>query len=514
MRIPLLVGAALLLSHTTVAHAAPAWCSGEFDSDKPTGDFKDLIKETDPWRALENLVGSTCYPDREHGAADAPQVEKIRGAWSKKLGLTEADWKDVALWAHLPRYLRSGDSITNPHDQAWSTLGPIDQYDALGHTGSVDTIYVADAIGAKLTETGRVSFVKTCMQQVNQPSAPVWYAACSADVDALDPTKLYAELSADKKYDAGTRVRIRVSAYETLQKLPAFRTEMQALRAKDPAYDKMFELAKDAQTQWGTIDPKLVALMADLDDAHVTGSRKASSGCMDRVEAAWASAVRAVPVKTLAAIKGEAGKTFVTQMLPYVTGTPNGYLAALALNVCASLEEQEDALTRAIGYSLYRFSGNRGPRSGAVTQILSANLKLDKRDARVEFPEIRREFIKGDGNSSFIGTAAITTVKVEGDKATITFAKQKVRQTRCVSGHYTNRVQRIADNGQFMYEYQCDKYIDETIMVEPNDPQKVRAKYAKGLSAGMSVTLDQDVVSAAYPKNSGTPSIVAGVVLK
>ena len=72
----------------------------------------------------------------------------------------------------------------------------------------------------------------------------------------------------------------------------------------------------------------------------------------------------------------------------------------------------------------------------------------------------------------------------------------------------------ITDNGQFLYEYQCDKYIDETIEVAPMEPQKVVAKYAKGLTRGMAVIMSGNVVGAAYAPKSATPAFVTGVAVK
>ena len=514
MRTPIVIGAfAAFLAHTAPAVAAPAWCQGGSRSNRPSYDMKSLFSETDPSDALRNLVAAICYPDPDI-ASYAKQIELTRVAWSKKLGLSDADWVEVNEWAHYPNHLRVDDFYLKDRQAAWSTATPLDQFALLNRdTGDVDVAYVADALGAKLSMLGRLAYVRTCMSRGSQDDGPVAYAMCATDAAGLDMAKIAAEIGADKKYEIYERMAARIVAYETIAKLAQFRTDAQAFRAKDPAYDKMFELGEQAHKDWATVDPKNIALASDLDDARVSGSRKASQGCMGRAEAAWKTAVEAVPVKNLAAIHGEPGNTFLQQLIPLVIARPDGYLAALSLNVCAKLENKTDALSRVIGAALERWPGFRGPRTGAQTAILTAGLQLDQRDAKIDFPDLKRDFIDGDHN---VGTTigAITTVKVDGDKATVTFAKQKVRQTRCVKGHYTNRVQRIMDNGQFAYEYQCDKYIDETIEVPPSPPLKVFAKYTSGLTAGMTVAITDDIVVAAYPKNSTTPSFVTGVAVK
>ncbi len=477
--------------------------------------MKSLFSETDPSNALRNLVAASCYPDPDI-ASYAKQIEMTRVAWSKKLALSDADWVEVNEWAHLPNHLRNGDDFFVKDRQApWSTYSPMDQFGLLNKDmGGIDVAYITDAFGAKLSMLGRLAYVRTCMARGNQDDGPVAFAMCATDATGLDMTKIAAEIAADKKYEVYDRMAARLVAYETIGKLPQFRTDAQAFRTKDPAYDKMFELAEQARKQWATVDAKNVALASDLDDAQSSGSRKASQGCMPRVEAAWKAAVEAVPVKKMAEIHGVPGNTFLQQLVPLVIAQPSGYLAALSLNVCAKLENKTDALTRVIGAALERWPGFRGPRTGAQTAILTAGLQLDQRDAEIAFPALSRGWIEGDNNVETTGLGAITSVKVEGEKAIVTFAKQKVRQTRCVKGHSTNRVQRIMDNGQFVYEYQCDKYVDETIEVPPSPPLKVFAKYATGLSAGMTVAITDDVVAVAYPKNSTTPSLVAGVAVK
>ncbi len=515
MRIPIILGAvAILCTRTATALAAPAWCKGGPALDKPRYDMKSLFSETDPRDALRNLIGATCYPETEI-ASYAKQIEAMRVAWSKKLGLTDADWVEVNEWAHYPSNVRNNDDFFAKNRQApWSTSSPLDQYSALnGDTGDTDVAYIADAFGAKLSQLGRLAYLRTCMSRGSQDDGPVAFAMCAPDADGLDMTRIAAEIAADKKYELADRMTARIVAYETLGKLAQFRADAKALRDKDPAYAKMFELGEQIHKSWSA-DAKTLALMADLDDARVSGSRKASAGCMARAEAAWRAAVEAVPVKKLTAIAAEPGNTFLQQLVPMVIAQPSGYLAALSLNVCAKLENKMDALTRVIGAGLQRWPGSRGPRTATLTAIMTAGLQLDQRDAEIAYQHLHRDWIDGDANVGITGLGAITAVKIEGEQAVVTFQKQKVKQTRCTKGHSTNRLQRITDSGQFIYEYQCDVWINETIEVPPSPPLKVLAKYAAGLTAGMTVSITDDVVAVAYPKNSTTPVLVTGIAVK
>lgn len=518
MKLPLALGAVAttLLALPTTASAAPPWCKGGSNIEKPDYDIKTMFTETDAHRSLLNLIGGTCYLDDED-VAYKRQIEATRVAWSKKLGLTDADWVEVNEWAHLTRSERGQDRFfSSDRKAAWSTLGPLDQFAELSGSdiGQVDAGYVADAFGSKLTQLGRLGYVQRCMERATKDDGPVTLAMCATDAAALDMAKIVAEINGDKSHGTADRMTARLVAYETITKLPQLKTTIAELKKKDDAYAKMFELGEAAHKAWGSVDPTLVQLVADLDDAYITGSRKASKGCMPRALAGWKTAVEAVGAKPLEGIRSEAGNEFMPQMVAIVVKQPNGYLAALALNVCAHLENKEDALTKLIGAALERWPGFRGPRTGTQTAIFTAGLELDQRGATIEYPELKREFVTGDPNTGTFGFGTVLSVKTAGDKATITFKKEKVKQTRCVKGHYTNQISQIL-NGTIHYYYVCDKEVNEVIEVPPSPPVTVVARYAADLKPGMVIRVSDDVVSVAYPnKGSTTPVLAAGVKVK
>jgi hypothetical protein len=203
------------------------------------------------------------------------------------------------------------------------------------------------------------------------------------------------------------------------------------------------------------------------------------------------------------------------QVMAHVINTPNGYLAALALHLCARFEDKPDYLARIIGGSLQRWPGFRGPRTAAHTAILTAGVELDDRDARIEYPDIGRPWIYGDSSSGGGGFGEIAKVKVEGEKATVEFAKVKSKQQECVKGRQTNRLRQIRSDGTLVYEYLCQQWRTVTLNEPPFAPQTVNALYAGGLKKGNFVHVVEDVVVAAYPKNGdSTPHVVAGVPVK
>lgn len=513
MQLHLVLGAlgALLVQHATAA-AAPAWCKA--GPEKPTYNLKTLFGEADATSALVQLVAAGCYPEAEL-APYAKQLETLRQMWSKRLFLTEADWSEVSEWAHLPRGERNDDRFF-PRDRqaAWSSYSALDQFAALrDDTGGVDLAYIADAFGAKLTQPGRLAYVRWCLERKDQDDGPVVLAMCAADAAALDAAKLAAEISADRTHGVADRMAARIVAYETLAKLPQWKADVTALRAKDPAYDRMFVLARGAHDAWAKVDAGAIALAAELDDARVTGSRRASAGCVAKSRDAWQAAVKAIGAKRVGAIHGQPGNDVLPQLVALAVAEPAGYLAGLALHMCARLESAEDALTQMLGAALVRWPGFRGPRTGTQAAILTADLKLDRRDQQIAFPDVARPWIEGNRDVGTYARAVVSSVKVEGEHAIVTFAKQKVRQTRCTRGHYTSRISQIMSDGTVVYYYQCDAEVQETVEVAPAPPAKVHARYAAGVKAGMTAVVSDDVLVVAYDK-AGTPAIVTGVEVK
>ncbi|MBA3463579.1 MAG: hypothetical protein H0T46_26720 [Deltaproteobacteria bacterium] len=501
-----------LAAHISTAAAAPAWCKG--GDEKPSYDMKSLFSETDADRALMQLVAASCYGEADV-AQMGKQVNTTREAWNKKLGMVEADWADVSEWAHLPRHLRGDPKIeVKDRQAAWSAYSPLDQYGALiSDIGNADNAYIADAFGTRLTQLGRLGYVAYCVG--SHPIDPsVTWAMCATDAAALDLAKISAEIRADTTHGAGDRMAARITAYETLAKLPKLQTDIKALKAKDPAFATMFALGETAHAQWGKTNAAAIALADALDDARSSGSRSASANCTAKAWEGWKSAVSSLGAKRLGTIQQTQDRPYVPQLVAMLTAEPNGYLAALNLNVCAKLEDKEDMLSNVIGDAIGRWPGFRGPRTGTQTAILTAGFKLDNRNASIEFPEVKRDWISGSGSVDQFGFGVIDSIKADGERVTITFKKEKITQTRCVKGHYTNRISQIMSNGTVVYYYVCDQEITETIQVAPWTPIKVAARYAVGFKPGMSVTISEEVPAVAYLKGKTIPAVVVGVEVK
>lgn len=518
--------------------AEPGWCSAVGQNRLDSGgSLKDATDGDDPRNALRDLVARTCKPDAE-SKEHMGDLDAARKKWSARLDLTEEDWADVADYATLGQGERMngkvrvntngqemgiGDTLKRP----WSSFDPIDQFAMLsaeaGASGdlALDFNYLADALGDKLSETGRLAYVMRCIKSSRNEA--VQWAMCQADVDKLDPKKIGAELRANKVYSGADKIRVRVELDEMKPVLTSHAARVKKLVSSDPGYAKLFEVAAATSKEWegrGKSDAALLALVAEMDDARATKSRKAFTGCEDKTWAAWKTAMATVPAKKFEGMRDdrENGKSFVdTAMGPVVTN-PSVFLASVAMVTCMTVGQERgahhDILIRLLGDAMQRWPGYRGPRTSTQTAIMTAGIELDDRDAKLEYPNVFRPFDGGGGSRSGGGSGVIGALKPAGKTTTVEFKKQMVKQVQCAQARQTNRITQIRPDGSLIYESICTR--NETVTVDKSDrPQNVNPRYLEGVKPGMFISIIEDVAIATWAKpGTAAPSMVFGVALK
>jgi hypothetical protein len=287
---------------------------------------------------------------------------------------------------------------------------------------------------------------------------------------------------------------------------------------KDPAYAKMFTIAADTRKQWDAMwrsEATLVDLVLAMDDARVSNSRKAFSGCDDNTWPAFKAAVSTIPAKQFASIDTNVETWKMSPRaaaLQIVVATPKGYLAGVAHYICHSGDKNKDPLTRGLGRALMWWPGFRGPRNAAQLAIASAGLQLDDRSAQIDYPGVHREFFSEDGDSHGGGSGVIKSLKAQGDKVHIEFTTVKVKEERCTSYKYTHRLTGIDSNGRFTYGSFCNK--ETTVMVNSTArPVDVQKRYAEGLKPGMRILATEDFIELAWSAGKA-PSFVGGAPVK
>jgi hypothetical protein len=493
------------------------------------GEIKDIIEANDPRDALANLVAALCNPDsdvEDHRA----QLESARKKWSSRLGLGDDDWVDVATYATLDQGARMAGLVKLHNDseetrkRAWSSFDALDQYAMIANDiGASDSLtldhnYFVDALGKRLTESGRFAYVARCIAQ----SQPVQWAMCQGDIDRLEFKTLAAELHGNKVYGGEEKIRIRIEAAELRDRLVEHAAKVKKLTTSDPGYAKLFELAATTRRDWEErTSGALLDLVAQMDDARATRSRKPFDGCEDKTWAAWQSAVAEIPAKAFEGLHDNprSGRSFLDAVLSPIVTTPNAYLASVARVTCMTVGQGDDAradlLTRFLGAQLVYWPGFRGPRTAAESAILGAGIRLDDRDAKLVYPRSNRPFGEPGGLSSHGGGAGVIgRLRPSGKAVTVEFKAQMVKQVQCAEVRETNHAIQIRDDGSLIYAVTCVR--NETVTVNKADePQKANPRYLDGVKPGMYVKIVEDVTVATWAKpGSAAPTMVFGVKLK
>jgi hypothetical protein len=501
----------------------PAWC--KVDGQINQGFMDDVKKSDDASRAVPAIAYLMCNPKYVPGA-DRAALDDAFKRWSQKLDMSEADWADAAQFAS-----GHGDTDIHPIDSKakWSTLSPIDQYAAIEHpvvetpglNGDADDDYITDAFGANLSETGRLAYIDKCLRRNNV--TPVQMALCQPDLDAFDPKKVNAELHADKTHAPAVKMAIRLMMERNLKLFAARKAEVKKLIAKDAAYGKLFDLAAAERKTWEQRwkdNAELLGVVASMDDAMVSNSRKATEGCHEKTWNALAAAISKVPAKsfTVHRIPDKDYQFFgdtIDVIIAQIIADPNGYLAASAYTQCEQLDPpkgEPDNLAAFFSQSLMRWYGYRGPRTSATSAILRAGIELDDRSAHIEMPDLQRIWFKNRGDASG-QDATVESVKVDGAKATINFAKKSQKET-FDTGCSQGRAVAIRGDGSIEHELNCTG--SKTVMVDHRpSPATVRARYVTGLKPDMVVVAGKDVAWAAFAKHgTSVPSLVLGQPVK
>ena len=516
-----------------MAHAAaPGWCAAVQGRRIEWPDVDSAITGTDPRDAIKDVVGAICGGSND-ALAKMSELLAARTRWMTRLELTDADWLDAVDYATLGQGERMAGELAlraegdgDPARRAWSTLDPIDQYAlltrAIGPSGSLslDHAYVADALGGRLSELGRLGYVRDCLQPGR---GPVEWAMCQGDIERLSLPRAAAELRQTRGYRGADKLRVRIAIAELRPALTAHADRVAKLIARDPAYARMFALGKAAREDWtarGRQSAGLLELVAAMDDARITDSRRAFAGCQDRAWAAWTAAIATIPAKAFEGMRDDRarGRLFLDQAMGPILGHAEAYLASVALVTCAAATRAPaalpDALIRQLGDAMARWPGFRGPRTATHTAILTAGLSLDDRAATVEYPPLDRPFGGLGGTTLGGGAGVIDKLTAGATTTTVAFKKQLVRQVQCADTVPTNRIVQVRSDGSFIYAIRCVR--NETVVVDKADrPQQVNPRYLTGIKPGMQISITEDVAVAAWASpGAAVPSHVLGVAVK
>lgn len=522
-RFIIIVGGVTSLIATGAAWAAPpAWCK---DASVGSADLHGLSSK-DVREVVKTFVAAECAPSAEV-EDHRGEIEAARQAWSKRLGMTEADWADAVAYA------RTRDDFFVTADVSVKALAhatPIDQYAVIAKasesSSEIDALYAADMFEPNLSEAGRLAFVQAACLHRGDP-APVdafgmtgteaIWAICQADLDRIDVAKLLGEVRADTAHDGAIKMKLRVAAYELPAQLKSHAAEVHQMLQRDDANGKLFEIAAAARAAWASgigKNTRLLDLVLAMDSAAVSQSRKLLDGCGETTAAALAEAVSAIPAKAFSGmhdLRDDQAAGFAASAVRVLAESPAVNLAAIAVLRCGP-DGEIAALLNAI---VDTGPPSRGPRNTALARILSARLTYDKVGAKLTYPRPRPfGTIYPDGASHPRSAGgAVKSVKRAGDALAVELQQSLIRSEDCVRSHQ-GKAARIHGNGRIEYESICDK-----TAVRTHDhtwaPFNLSAKYAAWLKPGVVFSsMGKDVIAVWPSATAKTPSMVLGGAVK
>ena len=516
------------------APASYAWCKGLRDESvgdstgiTDTNNLKSALDlEADVFIAVPLIAQLLCFPSdvtRPRRGA----LEAARRVWMQRLAADERDWAaDLVPWAalrHADRMAMLNRVVYPQRDAAWSAAGPLEQWAMLSpRRGTVNASYYrADALPP--TQAGRLGIVEQCLAAGgagDEPQPAAW-AICQPDIEALDLGALAAEVRSEAGRPLADRIALRAAAAEVQRRLPEHAAKVKQIMARDPAYAKLFELAKAARGEWqarAAARADLIAAVRAMEDAHATGSRKALAGCAARTWPLFAAAVGKLPAKRFENLRGDpaSATTFFDAAIGPILQDPDAYLAANALVAC---EGATDHLTAALAGGLAHWPGFRGPRTAALTAIRLADLQPDRRGEQIAVPSAALPFAPEQGARSIgelraSAVGVIASITDRGDTVRVTFPATSELQDQCAGRRRTNRISRIDDSGNVIYESICTHW--KTVRVDTTlRPVDVAKRYAAGLAAKRFVSIIAGVPEAVWARpGAPTPLAAFGALLR
>jgi hypothetical protein len=479
---------------------------------------------------LATFVAASCAPTPEVEANRA-QIESARQAWTKRLGMVEADWSDVVAYVAAP----GDDSIKiKASTDALSAATPMDQFAIIqkageltsGEYAKIDRFYATDMFEASLSQLGRFAFLTTtCLDtdrtEVNSAGllgTEVPWAVCQADVDRFDLAKFLAEVRAETAHDGAARMKLRVAAFDLPKRIATHAAAVQQMLKRDDANKKLFEVAANARSEWSSgigKNTKLLDLVLAMESARLAQSRKQLDGCGDKTAAALAEAVSTMPANALAGLHDERGSPvtgFASKAGLVLVRSPAVNLAAIAYVQCTPESGTSEFLRDSLGNG----PALRGPRSAALSAIKGTKLVYDKVGAELRYPSIQ-PYGGGYPDGKLATTSwggPIAKVVRKGDMLAVDLEKNLVKQEQCLKSHSTGRVARVRDDGSVEYERVCDKS-GVVVLDETGKGLPVAATHASWLKPGVVFSAhDTDVIAVWPSKTAKAPSMILGGAVK
>ncbi len=400
--------------------------------------------------------------------------------------------------------------------QQWvgaGTHGQDDRYQ-YGYSSLAGATTLADELGPRLSQLGRMSYVAKCFGQGDADAkAALLWAICGSDVAQVDLKKLQAELVA-AKISEDSRTEVMELATSELEHAKAIGVAVVAAAKDDPGVASILKLHDTAVAEWTAFqaaNQPLIDRYLALKDAVRSGksNNKGFAGCYDATKGPFEKVVKAT--KWPWQVQGDPMPFYVS----YLEATTEGYFATVAYGACAYSQH-------AAGEGLYVAAANQkggharsGVRSITLALAYAETFKPKFAERSLRFEDMKFEWQYGmqmpgvQDRYSIMTPHEGTVAKLtpNGDSTTITFAKTTI--DACLQWQDTRQISSIDSSGNIYREKKCMKRGNIPNEIEPAEAP---TKYLAGIAKGVNVTIVGDFPVAAWKGKKLTA--VLGIAIK
>jgi hypothetical protein len=370
---------------------------------------------------------------------------------------------------------------------------------SFGYGNLAGGVALADELGDRLSQLGRVSLLEKCFQHAEEDAtSSLFWAICGGDVAAVDLKKLDAELAAEDIGPA-SREEVRTHAQEVVDKARKVGAAVEAAAKDDPGVAQLIKLGPAAREEWAAYASKnkdAIARFLALKDAVRSGkaNHKGYEGCFEATQPAFAKLVRSTRFPW--DVEGDPMPGHVA----FVTATIEGYVTTVAYAACAFGQDPA-------GESIYAAAANQrgggarfGARSIALAKALDPGFKpaFAERSLRLDGMAFEWKYgmeMKGANGITAImtpGGGVVGAMTPTGGVTKITFKGNTV--DACLEWVETNRVAQVSPNGSVSYQKSCKR---RGQVANQASAVAVPSKYLGGIAPGVSIiTVDQFPVVA------------------
>ncbi len=378
------------------------------------------------------------------------------------------------------------------HYASWS---PVQQYKKLLADDSYSALIMADELGDRLSQAGRLAVVRTCLAPAHETasSAALW-AICEADVEALKLDAALAELKKEG-IDKDVRAKVLEEGKKALEQARAIGAAVATAAKDDPGVAAIVAIGKTARSEWrdfASAHAGELATLAALQDLMRDNKNGLAGDCVAKTYEPFAKVVRKTTFS-----QGQIGPSPLAFYVNSLPKTMEAHVAALAWGACAALVDRSGAaMSPAAGTTIgatgwgrraRRFL-RRGPRSLTLAKLFDEKFEPKFADRSLRMEKMTQPYgeyhVGGPGNIDGTPLRSVVAKLIKNGDTTTVKGKDYMGE-ECANWQDTNKIYSVDSNGTVHYEKKCTRY--ERVRYEASDVVSAPA-FLNGVTPGLELT--------------------------